>query len=232
MQTRVADQPAYILRRREWRDTSLILDLLTREHGCVSLLAKGARRARRQARYEPFVALSVGWSGRTDLKTLTGIEGETLAVDASNFLPLLYINELISALLPWHEANAAIFDAYGTLLERAQAPIGARELRSFELGLVRELGYFPDISRDAGSGARIDSAASYRYELGAGFVACEAAAADAVSGQTVLDWLDERYDQTSVRRLAKAVLRATIDCNLHGKTLKSREVYAQIARRK
>ena len=232
MQTRVTDQPAYILRRRDWRDTSLILDVLSRDHGCVSLLAKGARRARRQARYEPFVALSIGWSGRSDLKTLTGIEGEALAVDARNFLPLLYVNELISALLPRHEANDAIFDAYGELLERARAPIGARELRGFELALMRELGYFPDISRDAQSGARIDAGASYRYEPGTGFVACATPAADAVAGQTVLDWLDERYEEAPVRRLASSVLRATIDCNLHGKTLKSREVYAQIARRK
>ncbi len=232
MQNRVTDQPGYILRRRDWRETSLILDVLTREHGCVSLLAKGARRASRQARYEPFVALSLSWSGRADLKTLTGIDGETLAVDAGNYLPLLYVNELISALLPRHEANDAVFDAYGELLARARAPIGESELRSFELGLMRELGYFPDISRDAESGAQIDPAASYRYRLGAGFVACGAEARDAVDGQTVLDWLAGRYDKAPVRRLAKSVLRATIDCNLHGKTLKSREVYAQIARRK
>ncbi len=232
MQTRVTDQRGYILRRREWRDTSLILDVLTREHGCVSLLAKGARRATRRARYEPFVELCLSWSGRAELKTLTGIEGETLAVDAANFLPLLYVNELIAAFLPRHEANDAIFDAYGELLARARVPIGARELRSFELALMRLLGYFPDISRDAESGARIDPATSYRYELGAGFVACEPTARDAVAGQTVLDWLDERYEEAPVRRLARAVLRATIDCNLHGKTLKSREVYAQIARRK
>ncbi len=232
MQTRVTDQPAYILRRREWRDTSLILDVLTREHGCVSLLAKGARRASRQARYEPFVALCLGWSGRAELKTLTAIEAETMDVDARNYLPLLYVNELISALLPRHEADEAIFDLYGELLARAREPIGEPELRRFELALLRQLGYFPDISCDAESGLRIDPAASYRFELGTGFVACDAAASGAVEGRTVLDWHDDCYDEAPVRRLAKSVLRATIDCNLHGKTLKSREVYAQIARRK
>ena len=232
MPNRVTDQPGYILRRRDWRDTSLILDVLTREHGCISLLAKGARRASRRARYEPFVALSLSWSGRAELKTLTGIESETLAVDAANYLPLLYVNDLIAALLPRAEANDEIFDAYSDLLTRARTPIGEPELRRFELALVRQLGYFPDISSDAETGRRIDPAASYRFELGAGFVACDAAARDAVVGRTVLDWLDERYDEAPVRRLAKSVLRATIDCNLHGKTLKSREVYAQIARRK
>ncbi len=232
MQNRVTDQPGYILRRRDWRDTSLILDVLTREHGCISLLAKGARRASRRACYEPFVALSLSWSGRAELKTLTGIESETLDVDAANYLLLLYVNELIAALLPRHDANDAIFDAYSELLARARRPIGEPELRRFELTLVRQLGYFPDISRDAESGAGIDPAASYRFELDAGFIACDAAAGDAVLGRTVLDWLDERYDAAPVRQLASAVLRATIDCNLHGKTLKSREVYAQIVRRK
>ena len=42
MSIRVSDQPAFILRRREWRDTSLILELFSRDHGCISVIAKGA----------------------------------------------------------------------------------------------------------------------------------------------------------------------------------------------
>ena len=59
MQTRVSDQPAFILRRREWRDTSLILDLFTLDYGCVSVIAKGARRNPGKLQYQPFVLLNL-----------------------------------------------------------------------------------------------------------------------------------------------------------------------------
>ena len=82
MEARVTDQASFILRRREWRNSSLILDVFTRDHGCVRLLAKGARRSSAQAQYQPFVMLNINWSGRQELKTLTGIEGQVLPIAA------------------------------------------------------------------------------------------------------------------------------------------------------
>ena len=72
----------------------------------------------------------------------------------------------------------------------------------------------------------------YQFVIDSGFVRCAESAADSVKGQVILDWLEQRYQQDNVRRLAKSVLRSTIDFNLHGKTLKSRDVFRQIMRRK
>jgi len=232
MDTRVTDQPAFILRRREWRNSSLILDILSRDHGCLRLLAKGARRARAQAHYQPFVMLNLNWSGRQELKTLTGIDGEPLAVVEHNYLALLYVNELIAALLPPGEANPGVFDAYLALLQQSVVKLDESRLRIFELRMLQGLGYFPDIASEAGSGEPIRAERCYRFVVDSGFVACAEGAADSVNGRVLLDWVDGNYRPDSVLRLAKSVLRSTIDFNLHGKSLKSRDVYAQIMRRK
>lgn len=232
MQVRVSDQPAFILRRRDWRNSSLLLDLFSRDYGCLRVLARAARRNPAKTPYQPFELLSVGWSGRSDLKTLTAIEAVALPVDEVNYLSLLYVNELIAAMLPEGEANPEVFTAYLALLEQARAPLGEPGLRRFELELMRRLGYFPDIAAAADSGSPIRAAGCYQFVIGEGFVACERDAPNSVSGQTVLDWQQERYQHDAVQRLARSVLRSTIDFNLHGKTLKSREVLREMMRKK
>ncbi len=224
MEARVSDQPAFILRRRDWRNSSLLLDLFTRDYGCIRLLARGARRSPAKAPYQPFALLTVGWSGKQELKTLTGIEAIALPVDESNYLALLYINELISVMLPQQEANPQIFSGYFELLQSASQKIDETGLREFELGLMRNLGYFPDISVDAQSGQPIQADAYYQFVIGNGFIGCVESDRDSISGKTVIDWLQGKYQQSGVLRLAKSVLRSTIDFNLHGKALKSRDV--------
>ena len=231
MPTRVDDLSAIILRRRDWRNTSLILDVFTREQGCLGLVARGARSSRSRADYEPFVLLSLGYTGAGELKTLTSIEGRALGVDAGNYSMLLYVNELILNLLPRQEPAAEIFDAYLVLLERARDTLDEPELREFEMLLMRELGYFPDLRIDADSGLPVEAGRHYRFVRGSGFVACAANEPDAAAGDLVLAWQQRDYRDAQVRRLARSVMRAMIDFNLHGKALKSRDVYARMARR-
>jgi DNA repair protein RecO (recombination protein O) len=232
MEARVTDQAAFILRRREWRNSSLILDVFSRDHGCVRLLAKGARRSSAQAQYQPFVMLMVNWSGRQELKTLTGIEGQALPVAEQNYLVLLYVNELIAALLPPAEANPEVFAAYLELLQHAVVKLDESRLRMFELELLQSLGYFPGLRGETVDGEPIQPQRRYQFMINSGFIACADDAADSVDGRVLLDWCQGDYQQNSVLRVARAVLRSTIDFNLHGKRLKSRDVYAEIMRRK
>ena len=232
METRVTDQAAFILRRREWRNSSLILDFFTREHGCIRALARAARRSSTQACYQPFVLLSINWNGRQELKTLTGIEGQVLPIAEENYLSLLYVNELLGALLPPGEASEEIFSGYFALLRDAVEKLEESRLRSFELDLLRAQGYFPDISVDADSGLAIGEDLFYQFVIDRGFVACAEDARDSVSGRVVLDWCAGDYDADSVLKLARSALRSSIDFNLHGKKLKSRDVFAEMMRRK
>ena len=119
METRVTDQISFLLRRRDWQNTSLMLDFFTRDHGCIRAIAKGARRNPAAASYQPFVMLSINWSGKRELKTLTAIEGQALPVGEENYLSLLYVNELIAALLPPAEPNPLVFASYLSLLQQS-----------------------------------------------------------------------------------------------------------------
>jgi len=232
MEVRVSDQPAFILRRRDWRDSSLLLDIFTRDYGCIRVMAKGARRNPAKAPYQPFAMLTVSWRGQHELKTLTGIESIALPVDESNYLALLYTNELINAMLPPQEENPAIFSAYLELLQNANRKINEGVLRRFELELMQSLGYFPDISADALSGQPIQAHNYYQFVINSGFVTCAESDRNSVSGESVMAWLKEDYRQGAVLRLAKSVLRSTIDFNLHGKALKSRDVTLEMMKRK
>jgi DNA repair protein RecO (recombination protein O) len=232
MQARITDQTAFVMRRREWRNTSLIVDLFTLDYGCVSALAKGARQSVAKSGYQPFVPLQVSWTGQQELKTLTSVDSYNLPVDEHNYLALLYINELIISFVPRGEANPEVFQAYLKLLHLAETRLEPVSLRLFELELVSSQGYFPDVSQDAESSEPIQAEAYYQFVIGSGFIGCEEAAVDSVKGQLIIDWIEQRYDQDNVCRLAKSVLRSTIDFNLHGKTLKSRDVSREIMRRK
>ena len=232
MQARITDQTAFIMRRRDWRNTSLIVDLFTIDYGCVSALAKGARQSAAKSGYQPFVPLQVSWTGQHELKTLISIDSFNLPVDEHNYLALLYINELIVSFVPRGEANPEIFQAYLELLYQAETRLDPASLRRFELELISKLGYFPDISHDAESSEPIQAEVYYQFVIGSGFISCEESAVDSVKGQVIIDWNEQRYQQDNVGRLAKSVLRSTIDYNLHGKTLKSRDVSRQIMRRK
>ena len=232
METRVTDQISFLLRRRDWQNTSLMLDFFTRDYGCIRAIAKGARRNAARASYQPFVMLSINWSGKHDLKTLTAIEGQALPVGEENYLSLLYVNELIGALLPQGEPNPRIFASYVSLLQQSVEAIDESNLRRFELELMQLLGYFPDVFLDATTGEAIRVDTHYQFVINRGFVACPDSARDSVSGQVVIDWAEGNYQLDSVLRLAKSVLRSTIDFNLHGKALKSRDVYLEMKRRR
>ncbi len=232
MEARVTDQASFILRRRDWRNTSLLLDFFTRDYGCVRALARGARRNPEKAPYQPFMMLSIGWSGKQELKTLTGIEGQALPVIEQNYLVLLYVNELIGALLPPGESNPEIFASYVGLLLQAVEEIDEADLRRFELELMQRLGYLADLSREAVTGNVIRSNAYYQFVINSGFTVCQETARDSVSGRIIVEWAAENYQNHSVLHLAKSVLRSTIDFNLHGKTLNSRDVYLEMTRRK
>ena len=231
MQTRVTDQPAYILHRRDWQNSSLILDLFTLDHGCISVLAKGGKQSKSVALYQPFIHLLISWSGRGELKTLVSIDGTPAAVEEKQYLPLLYVNELIRAFLPRQEANLEIFILYRELLSNLDSQFGEVQLREFERALMKMLGYLPDTSLNAGLGESIKDDEYYQFIASSGFVPCGEKDQNAIAGRTIVAWNQQQYENRQVLQLAKTVMRCVIDYNLHGKRLKSRDIYHQIKSR-
>ena len=171
---RIEQQPAYILHARAYRETSLLLECWTRDHGRIGAVARGVRRERSRlprALLQPLTPVSIGWSGIGELVTLTGVEprDEPLALVGDNVLCGLYLNELMLRLTPRHDPHTDLFAAYARTLRRlADGEHAAWTLRRFERDLIDHLGYGVELSVDATSGAGIDpeQAYGYRHELG------------------------------------------------------------------
>ncbi len=168
-----AVQPAYVLHQHDWSETSLILDLFTREAGRVAVAAKGAKRPYSQLRAVllPLQRISVSLSkpGKSasaeggEVQTLRTAEwggGATLPAGAALFSGY-YLNELLLKLLARHDPHPALFDAYADTL--AHLSEGDEVLRAFELKLLAELGLLPDLSVVTPTQAHVDP--ERRYQL-------------------------------------------------------------------
>lgn len=238
---RVLAHPAYLLHRRAFRDTSQILELFTREHGRLAVVARGVRGARSRYRgvLEPFRPLLVSWSIRSELGTLTGAEpaGPAQGLDGQRVMAGFYLNELVMKLTHRHDPQAELFAEYATALATLATPAPGERietaLRRFELRMLGLLGYGLNLERDIVSGERIAAGGRYEFRAEAGPVAVGAGAAGAstFSGAELLALAAERLQSENELRIARAVLRVALDACLDGRELASRRVMRAISRR-
>jgi DNA repair protein RecO (recombination protein O) len=171
-------QQAYVLHQHDWSESSLILDLFTRESGRIAVAAKGAKRPYSQLRAVllPLQRISVSLSKPAkadggEVQTLRSAElggGATLPGGAALFSGY-YLNELLLKLLARHDPHPALFDAYADTL--AALPEGDAALRAFELKLLAELGLLPDLSLVATTQSPIDPARRYQLSPESGVIA-------------------------------------------------------------
>lgn len=171
---RVMLDPGYVLHRREYRDSSLILELLTRDHGRVALVARGARRpkARLNGLLQLFTPLLISWSGRGELGTLTGAEPNgPVTLRGRTLISGFYLNELLMKLLTRHDPHPGLFAAYETVLNElatceATGDVDHREqraLRLFERTLLSEIGYGLVLDHEIVTKDPISGDAEYDY---------------------------------------------------------------------
>jgi DNA repair protein RecO (recombination protein O) len=145
---RITDTPGYMLHSSAWRETSLVIQAFSREHGCLALVAKGAKRPYSTLRpvLSTFQPLSLSWTGGGEVKTLT--RAETAGVrplGGGALMSAWYMNELLLRLLPREDAHPVLFDAYdAALAQLAGGSRAAGALRRFEWILLRETGYGVD----------------------------------------------------------------------------------------
>jgi DNA repair protein RecO (recombination protein O) len=140
---------AYVLHQQEWRDTGRIFELLTREHGRISVFAQGIRgpKARLAAVMQPFAPLRVSWAGRGEAPRLTGAEPEPRdrplpVLPAARLMSAWYLSELVMKLTLRLDPQPEIFTHYEqALLDLREAPSHERSLRVFEKRLLDVLGY-------------------------------------------------------------------------------------------
>lgn len=229
----VHTQPAYVLHSRPFRDTSLLVDVLSRDYGRISLIARGQRQARQKSRrpLQPFVPLVLSWQGRSDLKTLTAAENSAAGVFLTGHYLYsgLYANELVMRLVPQGDAHPEIFAIYQHLLTQlATGEMLEAVLRNFEFSLLEQLGYGLEFRYEASSGEAIQAGCVYAYAAELGFAALAAGdqrAASGFPGEDLLAIAEGDYRSPQTRRSAKRLSRQVLALHLGNKPLKSRELF-------
>jgi DNA repair protein RecO (recombination protein O) len=229
---RVQLEPAYLLHHYAWRDSSRILEFMTRSQGRVSVFARAARRggSTLPATLQPFGELLVSWTSRGDAGQLTGAERvrAPAALAGDRLMSAFYANELLIKLLPRHDPHPALFDAYATLLDRLHEGDGqqARALRLFEKRLLDELGWGLSLESDAGSGSPLEPLRSYRYRIDGGPEVIDGVAEGTLvfSGASLLSLAREELGDERSLADARRLLRAALDQCLDGRPLRTREV--------
>lgn len=228
MQNRINDQPAFILHRREFQDSSLILEIFSEDYGRLSVMARGARKRRDVAHFQLFNRLSVGWAGRSELKTLTHIDSRPLSIPADCYLALFYINELLLYLLPKQDEYRGIFHRYQSLLLQMDSQHMEALLRGFELYLLTQLGLMPTLLCESAHGQILDPVRNYCVDQSLGVRPALDGENNTFSGAELVAIQRQKFDSSAILLSARRLLRQIIDFNLQGRTLQSRKIYQQI----
>lgn len=171
---RVDAQPAYVLHARPYRETSLLIECLTAEHGRVGLVARGVRRERSRlsrAVLQPFQPLLLSWIGNGELFSLTSAEvaPQHHSMPAQRLISALYVNELVLRLCARADPHTDLFEHYSMCLDRlASGEPEAWTLRRFERDLLAELGYGLVLELDIESGEGVAAQSNYAYVMDSG----------------------------------------------------------------
>ncbi len=224
-------QPAYVLHTRRFRETSLVVEVLTQAHGRQALLARGALGGRRAQPPRPFVPLLLAWRGRGELPLMTRCEaaGGAAGLDGRALYCGLYVNELVLRLSQRGDPHSALFPAYTACihdLAEAGQDNAALEpvLRRFELALLDELGMGMQLEHDI-NGAPVNPRRRYHYRVDAGPEPVSPQHAGGFSGATLLALARHRLDSDQVRSEARRLMRQVLDQRLEGRPLRSRELF-------
>ncbi|WP_186144157.1 DNA repair protein RecO [Burkholderia gladioli] len=228
---RVSEQPGFVLHSYPYRETSLIIDVLTRDHGRVALVAKGAKRPHSALRgvLQTFQPLSLSWSGKSEMRTLTGAEwvGGMLPLGGDALLCGFYVNELLVKFCAREDPFPPLFQHYLVTLARlAHDEPAVQVLRSFERVLLRETGYARALNRTT---ARRSVQPEGRYvfdpERGVREASDELPAHwPVVAGQTLLDMEEDDYHRAQTVAQSKTLMRFLLNTYLGGTPLATRQI--------
>lgn len=226
---RISLQPAFILHHRPFRETSVLLDVFSKDHGWVSLVAKGVRtpRSTLKALLQPFVPLLLSWQGKNELMNLVAVEpkGSPFQLVGDCLLSGFYINELLMRVLQKQDPHPQVFMNYQSTLEALTlSPLNQSVLRIFEKKLLEEIGYGLQWS-DFSNGQSLVPDKYYHYYPGYGFKEIENQSAQGFKGGSLLAFADELFISQQDLQDAKRLMRFVIATLLGEKNLNSRELF-------
>jgi DNA repair protein RecO (recombination protein O) len=209
----------------------MLVEVFSRDAGRVSLVARGQRQqsSKKRSVMQLFQPLWLSWFGHGELVTLKQVEAEQPAYHLMGNASLcgLYLNELLVRLLPLHEAEPELFDAY----QQALAALSQNDnpqivLRLFEKQLLAQLGYGLQLMWDVDSQQPLDDDADYIYQIESGPHRSTSTSVEVISGRSLRHLREEQdFDEHSLRQI-KGLMRRVINYYLGGRPLHSRQLFA------
>jgi len=226
----------FVLHTRPYRETSLLVDLFTKNYGRVRCVAKGYRKPNKKGVARalfPYTEHQLSWQGRGDLKTLTQADAthSPLFLQSECLFTGLYVNDLFYRLLHEYDPHEHLYDQYQQYFAHmSSGQLSELKLRQLEMSLLEELGYGLAIDTEAESGESLDADKFYKYIPERGLVECSSqskATPGVFRGSDLMALSESEFDHKSVILTAKQLLRSVIDFYLDGRKLHSRELYRQ-----
>ena len=219
----------FLLHQRSYGETSIIIDVFTKNSGKMSLIAKGAKKPKSKffGYLAPFHKLNVTFSGRSELKTLTSID-RNLSDNSFSMTKisysLLYINELLIKLLPKDAKHEELFLLYENFLRDVDTNNLELTLRNFELDLLEMLGYGLDYDVDIDFNEPIDPESGYTFVSERGF---RKSKNSDISGKDITNIKNRKLDKVPLKYLKEITTKAISTC-LDGRDLSSRKIFKKI----
>ncbi|WP_085298990.1 DNA repair protein RecO [Cognaticolwellia mytili] len=219
-------QLAFVLHSRPYRESQVLVDLLTEKEGKVAALSYVGHsvKSSRKALLQPFLPVNVTLKGQYSLRNLARIEpaGKSIPLKKSALFSAFYINELLVKLLTENIPCWALFEQYQaslqSLLDETSLEI---TLRKFELVLLDELGVSFDFSL-----IFEHTASGFYYLPGDGFIPAYTVLKQACYDQLHLQAIAEQdFSNPATLTTFKILMRQVINHLLGGVPLNSRKLF-------
>jgi DNA repair protein RecO (recombination protein O) len=227
---RVLAQPAFVLHSYPYKETSLIIDVFSRQYGRIALVAKGAKRPHSQLRgvLQTFQPLTISWSGKSELQTLTAAEwvGGMLPLEKNALLCGFYLNEIIIKLLTRDDPQPLLFDEYvATINQLAHVEPVPIVLRKFELNLLKMAGVVNDLSFCTQQRRKVAPDSLYIVDPDSGTrPASENEGGVKIHGKTLIDMQAANYSDSNTQMQSKLLMRYLLAHHLHGAQIHTRQI--------
>ncbi|MEX0618709.1 MAG: DNA repair protein RecO [Pseudohongiellaceae bacterium] len=236
MERRVYLQPAYVLHRQPFQNSSLLVDFFCLDYGRVRAVARGARSAksRYRALLQEFHPVLVSLVGKGELKTLQAVESgiAPLELAGERLFSGLYLNELITRLVMANVEHKTLYQEYQDALLKLQGGTGISEvLRRFELALLKELGYEINLESDSVTRQNIESDQWYMLVPDVGFEQVPSTARDEGNvflGRHVQELRQLDFTDSDALDAAKRILRIALQAHLGERPIHSRSLFARL----
>jgi len=230
------NEKTYLLHTRNYRESSQLVDLFSRDYGRLRAVAKGAHGKRKLGgqQLQAFTPLSLSWRGKGDLKNLTSVEasGNNAALHGEKLYIGLYLNELLVRLLPEYVPHENVFDRYSDLIAQLGSNTDPEPLlRRFELLLLEEIGYGFDMTTELAENRPIVAGETYYFRPDQGFIRADGFSGQgkesSFEGEYLLAMAEDDFQSVEVRRCAKRLLRGALQAQLGERPLLSRQLFRQ-----